>query len=231
MYTFTASWAFRIASILLCLLSACSTFPSQPPQIDTPEALIQALSDADIDVAPTTIIGTHFPAPNQVLQTSSSLVYIYQFEDRLQLGARWEELKERERNDAGQAQADRHEMLAWALGDMIVLSQAPSDRLSRTLSGLLGEAIVVQAPALDEPFPPAVSSAIGEVAADFGLDPGEILVLDYESVTWSDTCLGSPVQGESCDPPPAPGWRIMLQLDDRQIEAHTDLLGDEVRLP
>jgi hypothetical protein len=220
-----------MALICLCLLSACSALQRRPPLIDSPEALAEALRAAGLDLQQTAVLGTHFDVPNEILQVDSALVYIYEFAQRDQLATSWAELLAR-RGPLDDPPTSGHEMiLAWSVQDLIVLSQSPPDHLARALETILGDPILTQAPLRDEPFPPAISTAIGYVAREFEIDPAEIIVIDYASTTWSDACLGYPLPGEICDPGPVLGWQIGLRWDDRQIEAHSDLLGDQVRLP
>jgi hypothetical protein len=223
--------AILIGLVYLWLCPACSISPRDRQAIGSPEDLRQALRASGLEVVQTPSAGTHFEVPNEILQVDSSLVYVYQFDDPDQLASRWEELQGRGGPVTDQDLPVGDEVLAWSVADMIVLSQAPPDHLARTLDDILGAPILTQFRPRDEPFPPAISTAIGDVAEEYGFDPGEITVLDYESLNWPDACLGYPQEQESCEPPPVPGWRILLRLDGREIEVHTDLLGDQVRLP
>lgn len=81
-----------------------------------------------------------------------------------------------------------------------------------------------------QPFPPAVVAAIGEAALALDADAAEVLVIDYEQVDWSDSCLGLGGPAESCLAAITPGWRVELSVAGEMIVARTDELGTQVRL-
>lgn len=80
-------------------------------------------------------------------------------------------------------------------------------------------------------FLPAAALAARQVLAQqLGLEPLQVRVLLAEAVDWSDACLGISVEGQVCVQVVTPGYRILLEVDGRQYEYHTDADGRVVLL-
>jgi hypothetical protein len=81
----------------------------------------------------------------------------------------------------------------------------------------------------DEPYPPAVAVVIAKFLELRDLEPGEVEVLEFETITWPDGCLGIRGPDEACTEAEVPGWIITLQIGDEVLEVHTDEFGIDVR--
>lgn len=82
----------------------------------------------------------------------------------------------------------------------------------------------------DEPFPPAVVAAMGELAQEIGVEPAAVEVVGYTTVEWPDSCLGLPRTGEDCSEAITPGWGVELRVRGVRYRVHTDQFGVEVRV-
>lgn len=117
----------------------------------------------------------------------------------------------------------------WTAGRLIVLYPGLEGGTVLLLSGLLGDPLTTEAPAQDEPYPPAVLAAIGVLAERSDTAPGNIDVVRYESVDWPNSCLGLPRPDEACAEAITPGWLIVLQAESQSYEFHSDELGQVLR--
>jgi hypothetical protein len=97
------------------------------------------------------------------------------------------------------------------------------------LSGLLGDVLDLPGEAAVEPYPPAVAAAVGWLAERLGLDPGELIVLDYAPAEWPDACLGLPEADEMCAGVITPGWQVVLEAGGAEYRLRTDELGTVIR--
>jgi hypothetical protein len=70
------------------------------------------------------------------------------------------------------------------------------------------------------PFP--VQAAVSAAAAELGVDPSAVTVVSYEPVEWSDTSLGCPKEGEFYAQVITPGFKVILSVDGKELEYHTD---------
>jgi hypothetical protein len=106
------------------------------------------------------------------------------------------------------------------------------------LSGLL-LTITACASALDtapKPSPeekganePAVQSAKQVLADELSIAVNDIKVIEYEEVQWRNSCLGVEVKDQMCLEVITPGYKIILEVEGTQYEAHTDQDGNAVR--
>ena len=60
------------------------------------------------------------------------------------------------------------------------------------------------------------------LAANLGVDPLSIILLEVTPVDWPDTCLGVPALGEMCAQVVTPGFRVLVQVGEVIYEFHTD---------
>ncbi|NLG51109.1 MAG: hypothetical protein GX552_13460 [Chloroflexi bacterium] len=67
-----------------------------------------------------------------------------------------------------------------------------------------------------------VARARLELAGKLGISADYIRTLSVEPVTWTDACLEIPHQGLFCAQVLTPGYRVVLEVDGRQYEYHTD---------
>ncbi len=117
----------------------------------------------------------------------------------------------------------------WAKGQLVVVYPGVDGGTVLLLSGLLGDPLTLEAPPVDEPYPPAVLAAIGAASAASGLSPEAVQVIDYEQVDWPDGCLGLPVPDEMCTEAIVPGWVVRLNAGGEQFVFRTDEAGVQLR--
>jgi hypothetical protein len=79
-------------------------------------------------------------------------------------------------------------------------------------------------------IPGAVLNARQLLAAQLGVGANEIKTVRVERVDWPDACLGVSTRGLSCAAGVTPGYKVILQVQDRRYELHTDEQGAEIRL-
>jgi len=65
-----------------------------------------------------------------------------------------------------------------------------------------------------------VEAARAYLVERFGYDPDDVVVLGVESVVWPDAALGCPVTGQSYEPGPVTGYRIVLGWRDVEFRFH-----------
>jgi hypothetical protein len=117
----------------------------------------------------------------------------------------------------------------WATGQLIVVYPGADGGTILLLSGLLGDPLTSEAPALDEPYPPAVLAAIGAASEASGALPQDIQVISYESREWPNSCLGLPEPDEMCAEAIVPGWLVRLNASGVQIVFRVDEVGAVLR--
>lgn len=71
--------------------------------------------------------------------------------------------------------------------------------------------------------PSAVAEAIGDLARRLDVGVEEIEVLEVTRVTWPDACLEAPRPGEACAQVLTDGFKIVLSVEGRAYEYHSDL--------
>jgi hypothetical protein len=71
---------------------------------------------------------------------------------------------------------------------------------------------------------------IDDLAVSYGASPEDITVVAYEAVDWSDSCLGVQRPGIACLEVITPGYRIILETPNGQIEVHTNLEANVYRV-
>lgn len=76
--------------------------------------------------------------------------------------------------------------------------------------------------------PAAVKAAAVQVAQSLGTEAGEVSVVSWQAVTWTDACLGIKQTDENCAPASIPGYKVILQSSGRRFEAHTNQDGSLV---
>lgn len=75
---------------------------------------------------------------------------------------------------------------------------------------------------------PAQLAAIGALSSALGIPPDQIGVTSTEAVDWPDACLGVTQTGVMCAQVITPGFRIVLAVNGRPYEYHTDADGRAV---
>jgi hypothetical protein len=77
---------------------------------------------------------------------------------------------------------------------------------------------------------PAEAAAQAALATKLGVTADRITIVSVEHVEWPDACLGAATEGEMCAQVITPGYRVVLETDDKQYEAHTDESGRVVHI-
>jgi hypothetical protein len=72
-------------------------------------------------------------------------------------------------------------------------------------------------------IPPVQRAAIEAAIQALGLPAEQVKLVSIEPVDWPDGCLGVVHMGMMCIKGPVPGFRIVLQANDKQYEFHTNL--------
>jgi hypothetical protein len=78
--------------------------------------------------------------------------------------------------------------------------------------------------------PAAALYARADLAGRLAIDPDTIKLVSVEAVDWPDGCLGVQTPGMMCTMVITPGYRVILEVDGKQYEYHTNQSGDVVRL-
>jgi hypothetical protein len=220
-----------IVLLFLLLLTACGdNNPPTPFPIENEEDFMAALETAGADVADTALVGWfQFGTPGRVYQINQSLVYVYEYESASSAEAAIDQLSDDGTSLDGEELPWQHSPHVWQKGRIVVTYDGGDGGLILLLNGLLGDYVNRPPQATDEPYPPAVAVVIAKFLDIRNLEPGEIEVLSFESVTWPNRCLGMPGSNESCTGPGVPGWIVTLQIGDEILQVHTDEFGEEVR--
>jgi len=74
----------------------------------------------------------------------------------------------------------------------------------------------------------AQNAAISAVSDNLELDAGQIKVVSTEAVEWPDACLGISQEGVACAQAVTPGYRIVLEVNGKQVEYHTNQDGSVI---
>jgi hypothetical protein len=98
-----------------------------------------------------------------------------------------------------------------------------------------GGPVIVEVTKAPSPTPtpaniPAVQAALDALAAQLGLPAGQVKVIKFEPVEWSDSCLGIVRIDALCAQGVVPGYRVILEANGKQHEFHTNGDGTVVVL-
>jgi len=100
--------------------------------------------------------------------------------------------------------------------------QAPTDQPS----------IIIETPTMTyipADLPPAQRTAIAALSGSLGLPADKITLVSTEAVDWPDGCLGVVDEGLVCAQVITPGFRVILEANDRQVEYRTNENGTHLR--
>jgi hypothetical protein len=219
-----------LACILLILLAAC-----QPPVEDgfaSTQSLTAALRQAGATVEDTgRVAPTEFDArAARTLRVNQGLVYVYEYAGEDEAQAIATRLAPDALSLSGTPLPWEGRVSAWRAGRILVVYPGTDGGLVLLLSGLFGDPLTTQPDGPEEPYPPAVASAMVAWAESQGLDPAGVEVIGYTAAEWLDGCLGLPATGETCTPGAVRGWVVDLRAGELSGSAHTDDLGLQVRL-
>lgn len=76
----------------------------------------------------------------------------------------------------------------------------------------------------------SLNNAIQMLAQRLDLDPAQIEIVSIDEVDWPDACLGVELPGRVCATVITPGYKIILEVNSRQYEVHTDRSGGNILL-
>jgi hypothetical protein len=79
-------------------------------------------------------------------------------------------------------------------------------------------------------YPDAVLAALADLALRLEIAVDQIRVLEVESMSWPDSCLGVTSPDEMCLQVITPGHRIVLEANGQSYEYHTDATGTNLRI-
>jgi hypothetical protein len=222
------------------LMTSCGASPSPTATapapvarpIDTTNDLMAALrAAAGRAVTDAGAVDDHFGVAGEAIMVGDETIEVYAFPDSASRKTAQSEIDPDSRTFQGQPLTGWSQPRIWGIGRLLVVYDGSQGGTFLLISGLLGDPITLHAaaPGADEPYPPAVSAAIGALAATESLDPLGIQVVSYEPAVWPDGCLGLPDDGESCDTNEVEGWRVVLRVDGMVYEVRTDQLGQRIR--
>jgi hypothetical protein len=221
----------RILALSL-VLAVCACGRIGTPQDQTYESindLLNALEDAGAEIVIVALDTPLFDVDSQAIMLNGEKSELYEFgnEDERERGVIHLQtvLEDVRKNTADELSSAR----IWSHERLVVVYFGRDGGTTLLLSGLLGDPLQKLGLADDEPYPPAVPAAIHAFAEAKGEDPSLIKVLSYSFVEWSNGCLEYPHPDEVCTQALIPGWRILLQLGDQEIEIHSDEMGGEIR--
>ena len=222
------------STALLGLLAACGSEAQpglpEPPKIETSAELRAALGAAGVPVSPT----PNAAAPNlgvesQGLLVGSASVQVYEYRSVVERRSVSDTIRAGGYLVSGELVDWPARPNIWTTGQLIVVYPGEDGGTVLLLSGLLGDPLTFEAPAMDEPYPPAVLSAIGAAAAQTGVGPEQVQVLGYEPREWPDGCLGLPGPDEMCTEAIVPGWMVRLNAGGDPVVFRVDEFGAELR--
>lgn len=221
----------RILALSL-VLAVCACGRIGTPQEQTYESiddLLNALEDAGAEIVIVALDAPLFDVDSQAIMLNGEESELYEFEnaDERERGVIHLQtlLEDVRKNTAEELLSAR----IWSHDRLVVVYFGRDGGTTLLLSGLLGDPLQKPGVAEDEPYPPAVPAAIHAFAEAKGEDPSLIKVLSYSFVEWSNGCMEYPHTDEICMQALIPGWRILLQLGDQEIEIHSDEMGGEIR--
>lgn len=80
-------------------------------------------------------------------------------------------------------------------------------------------------------IPQSVESAVAQdIIRDFGIDPGNQMIVSTDRRTWPDGCLGLAEPDEFCTQVLVAGWQVTVQSGERVFVYRTDESGSIVKL-
>lgn len=78
---------------------------------------------------------------------------------------------------------------------------------------------------------PAVVALLRDlIAGQLGIEADAVQLIALEAVEWPDACLGVRLPDIGCAQVVTPGFKIMLEAEDRRFTYHTDATGDSIML-
>lgn len=75
-----------------------------------------------------------------------------------------------------------------------------------------------------------LSKALAQISETFGIAASDITVKSMESTMWPDACLGVSTAGMMCAQVVTPGYLVILDTPQGEMEVHTNETGDNFRI-
>jgi len=75
---------------------------------------------------------------------------------------------------------------------------------------------------------PVAPAAVAYLAAELGISSENVTILVSEAVQWPDASLGCSQPGMIYAPVLIPGYRFLLQAEEKEYEVHTDQTGQNL---
>jgi len=140
---------------------------------------------------------------------------------------------------AGVASVEMHILVVVTTGDQRTgydfYAAAPTAEVLDTVIPVLSHMVDTARLEIAAPLPedvyghiPAVASAKTRLAAHLSISEDAIRVVSAEAVDWSDACIGIHEPGQMCAQVITPGYLIMVDVDGRSYELHTNTSGSVV---
>ncbi len=219
--------------VLSLVLVTCACGRTGTPQAQPYESiadLLNALEGAGAEIVTVGLEAPLFDVDSQAVMLNGEKSELYEFAnaDERERGIIHLQalLEDDEKNTADKLSSAR----IWSHDRLIVVYFGRDGGTILLLSGLLGDPLGESHAPADKPFPPAVPASMRALAEELEISPTVIDVVSFDAVVWPDSCLGYPEQGEGCAEAETPGWVILLAVNQREYEIHTDEFGQEVRL-
>jgi hypothetical protein len=207
------------------------TAGSDTGDLATYDDLAEALRAAGATVEPGDELEELFPGiPNRVLKVNGMDVQVFEFPDEDAAAAAASTI-EANGYIVGTMQLEWIEQPNfWTSGRLIALYIGQDRETIDLLTGVMGEPLT-GSDMWGEPADPdaAVQAAINSLSETAGAAASEIEVVSLQAMDWPDACLGLPEAGEACATVITPGFKIVLSVDGKQYEFHTDATGTNVR--
>lgn len=218
--------------LLLLALGACARAPQERarPPIETSDDLTAALRGAGAEVQTSSAPnGPDLGVPARQMSVGGAEILVYEYttlEDRQTIST---SIMANPTILGGRALKGPTTPRVWVSGRLIIVYPGQDGGTILLLSGLVGDPLNPGGSEVDEPYPPAVAAAIEALGLKLGVDPAEVWVSSFDGVEWPDACLGLPAEDEQCAEVVTPGFKIELLAGQASFEAHTNLLGTQVR--
>jgi hypothetical protein len=81
---------------------------------------------------------------------------------------------------------------------------------------------------VEEPFMTITEKAVADLAKALGISEDEIVVTDFEEVTWPNGCLGITYLEVACTEALVPGYQLFLEAGGERYEYRSDRDGNQV---
>jgi hypothetical protein len=217
----------------LIALAACGRNEAAPTPrtVETQADLILALGDAGAWVArsgeaPAGLFGV----TGETLAVNGVPIEVYSYPSAIERDRVSQTIAPDGSAVAGQPAVWSGSPHVWAAGSLLLVYQGIDGPTILLLDAVLGDPMVQGGGVGTEPYPPAVTAAIGELAQSLQIDPAQVEVVSFEEQVWPDGCLGLAAPDEMCTMQEVSGWRIVLRAQGHDYAARTDESGATVRL-